>query len=117
MSPQNSLQHLLQQLEQQQQAGEKNGYLELESDDPAHYREFFFKGYFQQRPVIWHVHLYSKITADASQDYEIQQLEDGLYRIAVHLAREQLHDRDVLMTMKMISQYRNLKIGQHFWHG
>jgi len=107
---------ILTKLDQQQKS-----YLEIFDQDSENNlsRHFYFKGLFKHRPILWEVNLFvrNKNQSDPLlQSYQLSLIENNIYQIDIYLAIDEIKDRDILMAMIMINQYKKLDLGEHKWY-
>jgi hypothetical protein len=106
----------LSQLDQQQES-----YLEVFDQDSANNqsRHFYFNGLFKKKPVMWEVYLFARNKNQSDpllQSYRLSFIEKNIYQINIYLAIDEIKDRDILMSIIMINQYKNLDLGEHQWN-
>lgn len=103
------------------QLGE-NDFIELDNNETKA-KQIQFIGQFEGNDVIWHANIYSLL--DYNQEFG-QQLNEQLldvkhygedhYHINVVLKVPQISDVSKMMTIKMVRQYKALKLGVHRWN-
>jgi len=81
---------------------------------------FSFNGYFRKKPVIWHIHLSNQNlnpeNSTSRQYITIYPGENtGHMNAEIYLKIKKIKTSDIVKTIIMISQYRQLKVGTHYY--
>ena len=92
----------------------------LEKELEPHQALFSFSGYFNKKPVIWHIHLFNRNRIPENmpprQYITIRpSTEKGHMHAEIYLKIEKIKAADISKTIIMISQYRRLKTGTHYY--
>jgi len=95
----------------------------LVSEKDAQDIRFQFIGPFMGETVIWHAQLLTLDTYNQvqkcqlnSQQMDIQALSAGHYKIQIILKLPRLNSASINMAIKMVRQYKRLKLGLHHWN-
>ena len=84
---------------------------------------FQFIGHFNEQDVIWHAQLltlqqYNRLDTENlnTQQMIIQYLQPLHYHIQIVLKLKQINPASIIMAIKMVRQYKGLKLGRHNWN-
>jgi len=92
----------------------------LEKDLEDHQAFFTFTGKFKNNPVIWHVHLVNQqINPENTTDQQYLKIfpssNNEHMNAEIYLKILKIRPADILKSIIMLSQYKNLNIGTHYY--
>ncbi len=92
----------------------EQAYLLLEPVRPERAR-FRFTGRFAGREVIWNAELTPMEPGEHKQSIEVGEPSGKEIPVKIRLALRQITRPDILKTILMIRNYKNLRTGRHEW--